>query len=83
MSDQVRSVIIWVVVGVIVGWLGALVVGGSLWLYVVVGLIGAIVVGLLAQWLKLGANMGHPLVADGVASLIGAVIGVLVLIFVG
>ena len=70
------SIVIWLVVGAIAGWLAGLVVkgGGS-------GLLGNIIVGIIgafiAEWLlpRLGVHIGGgPLLGQIVSAIIGAVI---------
>ena len=70
-----ESLIIWLIVGAIAGWLAGLIVKGYGF-----GLIGNIVVGIvgafIAGWLlpKLGISLGGTFVRDIVAAVIGAVI---------
>lgn len=74
------SIIIWLVVGAIAGWLAGLVVkGGGFGLIgdIIVGIIG----GLIAGWLlpRVGINLGSGFVAAVIDSFIGAVILLLIL----
>jgi len=74
------SIIIWLVVGAIAGWLAGMVVKGGGF-----GLIGDIIVGivggLIAGWLlpRLGIYIGSGFVAAVIDSFIGAVILLLIL----
>ena len=74
------SVIIWLIVGAIAGWLAGMVVKGGGF-----GLIGDIVVGivggLIAGWLlpRLGIYIGSGFIAAVIDSFIGAVILLLIL----
>ena len=74
------SIIIWLIVGAIAGWLAGMVVKGGGF-----GLIGDIIVGivggLIAGWLlpRLGINIGTGFVAAVIDSFIGAVILLLIL----
>ena len=74
------SIIIWLVVGAIAGWLAGMVVKGGGF-----GLIGDIIVGivggLIAGWLlpRLGINIGSGFVAAVIDSFIGAVILLLII----
>lgn len=75
-----QSIIIWLIVGAIAGWLAGMVVKGGGF-----GLIGDIIVGivggLIAGWLlpRLGINIGSGFVAAVIDSFIGAVILLLIL----
>lgn len=74
------SIIIWLIVGAIAGWLAGMVVKGGGF-----GLIGDIVVGivggLIAGWLlpRLGIYIGSGFIAAVIDSFIGAVILLLIL----
>jgi uncharacterized membrane protein YeaQ/YmgE (transglycosylase-associated protein family) len=74
------SIIIWLVVGALAGWLAGMVVkGGGFGLIgdIIVGIIG----GLIAGWLlpRLGINIGSGFVAAVIDAFIGAVILLLIL----
>lgn len=74
------SIIIWLIVGAIAGWLAGMVVkGGGFGLIgdIIVGIIG----GLIAGWLlpRLGINLGSGFVAAVIDAFIGAVILLLIL----
>ena len=83
MDDRVWSMIIWLVAGILVGCLGSLVGGGSVWIYGFSGVLGAILVGFLVRWSRLAETATSGLAVDGAAAILGAVIGVIVWIFVG
>jgi uncharacterized membrane protein YeaQ/YmgE (transglycosylase-associated protein family) len=81
MNDQAKSIVAWVVVGLIAGWIASLVVGpggaGVLgWL--IAGLIGSVVGGFLAQQLKIKLNFGNAFLEQLVISIVGAVIVIVV-----
>ena len=76
----IDSIIVWLIVGAIAGWLAGLIVkGGGFGLLgnIVVGIIGAVVAGWLLPYL--GVNLGGGIIAAIIDSAIGAVI-VLVII---
>jgi uncharacterized membrane protein YeaQ/YmgE (transglycosylase-associated protein family) len=76
----IESIIVWLIVGAIAGWLAGLIVkGGGFGLLgnIVVGIIGAVVAGWLLPYL--GVNLGGGIIAAIIDSAIGAVI-VLVII---
>jgi uncharacterized membrane protein YeaQ/YmgE (transglycosylase-associated protein family) len=76
----IESIIVWLIVGAIAGWLAGLIVkGGGFGLLgnIVVGIIGAVVAGWLLP--TLGVNLGTGIVAAIIDSAIGAVV-VLVII---
>ena len=77
---MVESVIAWLVVGAIAGWLAGLIVkGGGFGLIgnIVIGIIGA----LLSSWLlpQLGVHLGSGWVRDIINATIGAVIILVIL----
>jgi uncharacterized membrane protein YeaQ/YmgE (transglycosylase-associated protein family) len=72
---ELQAIIIFIVVGVVAGWLaGQVVRGGGFGLIgdLVVGVIGA----LIAGWLfpRLGVNLGGGIVGEIISSAIGAII---------
>jgi uncharacterized membrane protein YeaQ/YmgE (transglycosylase-associated protein family) len=77
---RVESIIIWLIVGAIAGWLAGMVVKGSGY-----GLIGDIIVGIIgaviAGWLlpRLGIYIGGGFIAAIIDAFIGAVILLIVL----
>jgi uncharacterized membrane protein YeaQ/YmgE (transglycosylase-associated protein family) len=76
MSDQAKSIITWIVIGLIAGWIASLIVGGGGGLigYVIAGLIGSVVGGFLAQQLKIKLNLGNAFLEQIVISIVGAII---------
>jgi uncharacterized membrane protein YeaQ/YmgE (transglycosylase-associated protein family) len=78
----IESIIVWLIVGAIAGWLAGLIVKGYGF-----GLIGNIVVGivgaLIAGWLlpRLGINIGGGFIAAIVNAVIGAVILLIIIGF--
>jgi uncharacterized membrane protein YeaQ/YmgE (transglycosylase-associated protein family) len=76
MSEQTRSVLIWIVIGLIAGWLASLIVGGGGGIigYLIAGLIGSVVGGFLAQQLKIKLNLGNAFLEQLIVSVVGAII---------
>ena len=71
----IESIIVWLIVGAIAGWLAGLIVkGGGFGLLgnIVVGIIGAVVAGWLLPYL--GINLGGGIIAAIIDSAIGAVL---------
>lgn len=74
-----QSLIIFLVVGVIAGWLASFITGGGgLIKYLVSGVIGAFVGPWLLSLLGLSFSVGSPLVTQILVSAIGAVVVVFV-----
>ena len=76
----IESIIVWLIVGAIAGWLAGLIVkGGGFGLLgnIVVGIIGAVVAGWLLP--TLGVHLGAGIIGAIIDSVIGAVV-VLVII---
>ncbi len=76
MSTQVQSIIAWIVIGLIAGFIASVIVGtpGGVLRYVVAGLIGSVVGGFLARQLNIRLNFGNPFMEQVVISIIGAVV---------
>jgi uncharacterized membrane protein YeaQ/YmgE (transglycosylase-associated protein family) len=76
MSDQAKSFVTWIIIGLIAGFLASLVVGGAGGLigYLIAGLIGSLVGGFLAQQFKIDLKFGNPFFEQIVISFVGAVI---------
>lgn len=80
MNNQAQSILIWIVIGLIAGWLASLVVGGAGGLigYLVAGLIGSVVGGWLAARLNWRLNLGNAFVEQLIISAVGAIIVLIV-----
>lgn len=76
MSRQAKSIVSWIIIGLIAGALASLVVGGGGGLigYTIAGLIGSVVGGFLAQQLKITLNFGNPFLEQVVIAFVGAII---------
>ena len=71
----IESLLIFLIIGAIAGWLAGLIVSGfgfGLIGNIVVGIIGAVIAGWLLP--KLGISLGGTIVRDIIAAMIGAVI---------
>jgi uncharacterized membrane protein YeaQ/YmgE (transglycosylase-associated protein family) len=76
----IESIIVWLIVGAIAGWLAGLIVKGAgfgLVGNIVIGIIGAVVAGWLLP--QLGVNLGSGIVAAIIDSAIGGVIVLVIL----
>jgi uncharacterized membrane protein YeaQ/YmgE (transglycosylase-associated protein family) len=74
---SLESILIWIIVGAIAGFLAGLIVKGyglGLVGNIVVGIIGAIIAGWLLPTLGLSFSLGNPLVTSIVYATIGAVV---------
>jgi uncharacterized membrane protein YeaQ/YmgE (transglycosylase-associated protein family) len=76
MNDQTKSLLSWVIIGLIAGFLASLVVGGGGGLvgWLIAGLIGSVVGGFLAQQLNIKLNLGNPFLEQVIISAVGAII---------
>jgi len=76
MNGQGQSIIVWIIIGLIAGFLASLVVGGAGGLigYLVAGLIGSVVGGFLARQFDIRLNLGNAFVEQIIISAIGAII---------
>ena len=76
---DIQSIIIWIIVGAIAGWLAGMVVkGGGFGLIgdIIVGIVGAIIAG----WLL--PAIGFPIAAGFVGAIIDAFIGAVILLLI-
>ncbi|ADJ22809.1 Transglycosylase-associated protein [Hyphomicrobium denitrificans ATCC 51888] len=79
MDIDLQSLIIWLLIGAIAGWLaGQIMKGGGFGLVgdIIVGIVGAFIAGILFP--RLGFAFGNPLVG----SIIAAVVGACLLLFI-
>jgi uncharacterized membrane protein YeaQ/YmgE (transglycosylase-associated protein family) len=76
MSEQAKSIVAWVIIGLIAGWLASIVVGsgGGLIGYIIAGLIGSVVGGFLAQQLKINLKLGNAFLEQVIIAFAGAII---------
>lgn len=76
MNDQTKSVLSWVIVGLIAGFVASLIVGGGAGLvgWLIAGLIGSVVGGFLARQMNIKLNLGNPFLEQVIISVIGAII---------
>jgi uncharacterized membrane protein YeaQ/YmgE (transglycosylase-associated protein family) len=73
-----KSVLLWVVIGLLAGWLASFVVGGGgLFRYIVTGLIGSIVGGFLFQRFNWSLGISNGFIEQVLISAIGAIVVVL------
>ena len=79
-SIATQSLLVWIVVGLIAGWLASRFVGGrgGIFYYLVLGLLGAFVGGLLVSFLHISIMIVNPLVTEVVIAAVGAIVVVLV-----
>ncbi len=74
-----RSLVIFLVIGLVAGFLASLVVGGGgLLTYLISGVIGAFVGGWLFSALKINLNLGSPIVSQILTSTVGAIVVVVI-----
>jgi uncharacterized membrane protein YeaQ/YmgE (transglycosylase-associated protein family) len=71
-----KSIVVWIVIGLIAGWLASIVVGGDGGLigYIIAGLIGSVVGGFLANLLNIKLNIGNAFVEQTVVAFLGAIV---------
>jgi uncharacterized membrane protein YeaQ/YmgE (transglycosylase-associated protein family) len=73
-----NSLIMWIVIGLLAGWLASFVVGGGgLVRYLVSGLLGSFVGGLLLQWTGINLPIANPFIQQIVVSTAGAIVLIL------
>jgi uncharacterized membrane protein YeaQ/YmgE (transglycosylase-associated protein family) len=76
MNMDAKSIVIWVIIGLVAGWLASIVVGsgGGLIGYIIAGLIGSVVGGFLANLLNIKLNIGNAFVEQTVIAFLGAIV---------
>lgn len=79
-----RSILIFLAIGLLAGFLAGLVVGGgNILMYLVWGILGSFVGGFLFSALKINIGIRNPIVTQIVTSTVGAIIVVLVARLIG
>jgi uncharacterized membrane protein YeaQ/YmgE (transglycosylase-associated protein family) len=80
MNEQSRSIVSWIIIGLLAGGLASIIVGGGGGLlgWLIAGLIGSVVGGFLAQQLKINLNFGNAFLEQLVISLGGAIVVLIV-----
>jgi uncharacterized membrane protein YeaQ/YmgE (transglycosylase-associated protein family) len=78
-SIEIKDVVVWVIIGLIAGWLASFIVGGGgIFSYIVSGLLGSIVGGILVRVTGIKLNLGNPIIDQIVVAAIGAIIVVII-----
>ena len=80
MTDQSKSIVSWIIIGLVAGFLASLIVpsSGGLLGWIIAGLIGSVVGGFLAQQLKISLRFGNAFLEQVIISAAGAVIVLIV-----
>jgi uncharacterized membrane protein YeaQ/YmgE (transglycosylase-associated protein family) len=79
MSPEVQSLLIFLLTGLVAGWIASLVLGGGgLLRNLVVGVIGALVGGYVLKFAGVTLPIGNQWVSDLVTAVIGAIIVIVV-----
>ncbi len=80
MNQQSKSIVSWIIIGLLAGGLASIIVGGGGGLlgWLIAGLIGSVVGGFLAQQLKINLNFGNAFLEQLVISLGGAIVVLIV-----
>ncbi len=74
---SIESVVVWLIIGLIAGWLAGKIVRGTGFGLIgdmVVGIIGAVIAGWLLPRLGVGAIVAQPFINDVIYAAIGAII---------
>ena len=80
MNAQPGSIVAWIVIGLIAGFLASLIVGGGGGIlgWLIAGLIGSVVGGFIAQQTRMQLRLGNPFLEQVIISVIGAVVVLIV-----
>jgi uncharacterized membrane protein YeaQ/YmgE (transglycosylase-associated protein family) len=75
MDDKTRAIVVFLLIGLVAGWLASLIVGGGgLITYLISGVLGAFVGGFVLGALGISLGISNPLASQIVTSTIGAII---------
>lgn len=76
MNDQTRSIVSWIIVGLIAGFVASVVMRASenIVAWLIAGLIGSVVGGFLARQLNIRLNLGNPFLEQVIISILGAIV---------
>lgn len=78
MDEKTRAIVIFVLIGIVAGWLASILVGGSgLLRYLVSGVLGSFVGGFLLNALGINLGIRNALASQIVTAAIGAIVVVL------
>lgn len=78
MNDSSRAIVIFLLIGLVAGWLASMVVGGGgLARYLISGVLGAFVGGYLLNALGISLGISNPLASQILTATIGAIVVVL------
>lgn len=79
MNERTRGLIVWILIGLIAGWLASLIVGGGgLLRYILTGMVGSLVGGFLAQQFNINLKLGNKFLEQVIVAAAGAIIVVLI-----
>ena len=75
-NEDVRNILVWVLLGILAGWIASLIVGGtgSILGYLIAGLVGSLVGGFLARQFNIRLNLGSAFVEQMIISIAGAIV---------
>ena len=79
-----KAIGIWILIGLIAGWLASFIVGGGgIIRFVIWGLIGSVVGGFLARQFNINLKLGNAFIEQVIIAAVGAIIVVLVARMIG
>lgn len=79
MDAQTKKIVLFLVIGIVAGWLASFIVGGgNLIQYLISGVLGAYVGGYLLDLFGVKLGISNPLLAQIATSTIGAIVVVIV-----
>ena len=77
MNAQTRSIVAWLIIGLIAGWVASLIAGAGgsgLLEWLIAGIIGSVVGGFIARQLKINLKTGNRFLEQLILAVIGAII---------
>jgi uncharacterized membrane protein YeaQ/YmgE (transglycosylase-associated protein family) len=85
MNEQSKSIVAWIIIGLVAGLVASLIVGGASGLipWLIAGLLGSLVGGFLARQLGVKLNFGNAYLEQLVIAIAGAVIVIIIAKIIG
>lgn len=80
MNDQTKSIVAWIIIGLIAGFVASLILGGGGGIigWLVAGLIGSVVGGFLSRQFNIRPKFGNAFLEQVLVAIVGAIIVIII-----
>ncbi len=80
MNEQTQSIVAWIIIGLIAGFVASLILGGGGGIigWLIAGLIGSVVGGFLARQFNIKLNLGNAFLEQVIIAVVGAIIVIII-----